>query len=276
MAEVDFNMQAPGPWKPEVMDLANALGVTPEEVMMLDYQARHPELMGQLDERMAEAQALRDPRARGRQAGGVYVAANPLEHIADLLRGRKGRKEAEAIRGERTAAQEDLSRSLRVGALAELRAREDETGLIRDYINALSGEPGAAPAASPGPGVAAPAPNAGVAPAPAPGPVGGPPPQINPQLAVAPQIGALRNPGMPQAGMAQMAGAVPRERGWFEQNPARQAMGERLGVLNPLNWERMFSRELSAKRRGDYSRPRMPEPVRYPWPGGHTSALGDF
>ena len=82
------------------------------------------------EDEMSRADALRfNPQAQGRRARGVYVAASPLEHIADVLRHRKGTKDFEAARQRRDTAmsrQDELRRriadqtAMRSGALRGL------------------------------------------------------------------------------------------------------------------------------------------------------------
>lgn len=55
--------------------------------MSQDYQGKR----GAMSDQMQMAQQLRNtPSAQGRQAGRVYTAANPLEHIASAYQQRKG------------------------------------------------------------------------------------------------------------------------------------------------------------------------------------------
>ena len=52
-----------------------------------------------LTEEMLAATALRDaPGAQGRQAGRVFVAANPLEHLSSALRQYRGGKQVGDVR----------------------------------------------------------------------------------------------------------------------------------------------------------------------------------
>lgn len=73
---------------PEVLQQLMELGIIPEE-------------MGSLKDQISTAQALRDKGApRGTDTGRVYVAANPLEHLAYTLNGMKAGKEIDKARAE--------------------------------------------------------------------------------------------------------------------------------------------------------------------------------
>lgn len=58
--------------------------------------------LGGLDEQMARAEALRNaPTPEGRQAGRVYVAANPLEHLGRGITQYRQGKRMQDIEGKR-------------------------------------------------------------------------------------------------------------------------------------------------------------------------------
>ena len=74
---------------------------------------------------MTRADALRNaPRAEGRNAGRTYSAANPLEHIADVMRYKKGEKDYGTAKGERTTAQ-DSAAALRKQIAEQMMGRSD-------------------------------------------------------------------------------------------------------------------------------------------------------
>lgn len=61
-----------------------------------------------LDADKARAEALRNaPVPLGRRAGGMYHAANPLEHIGAAIRRYKGARQSEAVDESRSKLQAD-------------------------------------------------------------------------------------------------------------------------------------------------------------------------
>lgn len=76
--------------------------LTPEQIQLLMEAGLIPEQLSELDSQYAQAQALREtPNPEGRQAGRVYVAASPLEHIAAMLRRGRGRKDMKSVEEQR-------------------------------------------------------------------------------------------------------------------------------------------------------------------------------
>ena len=237
-----------------IQQLADELGISYAAAERISYLPRHEQEMAILAEQMGTAEALRDtPGAKGRQAGRVYVAANPLEHLSTLVKRRQGNKEVARVNEERDAALTREEQARQAGGVAEIIAR-------RQLIDSLRRPPpqSAAPAPQPSP----PSP-----PPPAPGGTGGvggaPAPQMPaqpPQAPVAPTAAALRGaspepdprtflaPPRPQgAAAAPMQG--PPEATWFDQNPARRAMRDRTmgllealrtggGYMRPERWDR--------------------------------------
>ena len=134
--------------------LAQQLGVSYEAAEQAVYAGRYQDEMAVLDEQMAYAQGLRDTAGpEGRQAGRVYVAANPLEHLGTYLRRRRGNQEVGRVEGERTAAMD--RRDQAATAIAEIQAADR-----RAYMDALRGPrelqgPPEPPVASPAPTVVA-------------------------------------------------------------------------------------------------------------------------
>lgn len=92
------------PQAPQAGEQSNPYGLDPAvlEAMLGTYGDQLE--LGGLDEQMARAEALRNaPTPEGRQAGRVYVAANPLEHLGrGIGQYRQGRKmeDIEKKRGE--------------------------------------------------------------------------------------------------------------------------------------------------------------------------------
>lgn len=62
------------------------------------------------DTAISRAEALRfNPQAAGRRAGGMYIAANPLEHVADVVRHYKGTQDMKTAQAGRQKAIDDSS-----------------------------------------------------------------------------------------------------------------------------------------------------------------------
>lgn len=259
---------------PQIQQLADELGIDYAAAEKISYLPRHEQEMVILEAQMGRANALRDTEApQGRQAGRVYVAANPLEFIGRGIQQYRGGKEAQRVEEARQEALTKEEKARQAGALAEIRAQQR-------LIDDLRG-PGAAAAPVQGP----PAPAA--APAPTPqgsvqgGQVGGagappvtPQPQARPIPQIDPTVEVLRGGGggMPPGPRGAQAAPVqgPPEPGWFDQNPARQAMMARLNALR--NFEGFGRRAKNAPpsqpsgppQLGD--RPYPPEGASYPWP----------
>ncbi len=63
------------------------------------------------DTAISRAEALRyNPQAAGRRAGGMYVAAHPLEHIADVARHYKGTQDLKTAQAARQKALDESNR----------------------------------------------------------------------------------------------------------------------------------------------------------------------
>ena len=81
---------------PSIIDQLAELGITPE-------------MLGFLGKQMNRGETMQDtPMAQGRQVGNTYVAANPLEHIANAVRQYQGRKMAQQ---SATGYQDQLGRA---------------------------------------------------------------------------------------------------------------------------------------------------------------------
>lgn len=78
------------------MDLDN---ISEEELKMLMELGVIPEEQALLQDQMNEALQLRSRAGpEGREAGRVYTAANPLEHIGEFMQKRNAGKELEGLR----------------------------------------------------------------------------------------------------------------------------------------------------------------------------------
>lgn len=87
------------------MDEETYKGLPPELVEALMAGALTEEELAALDKKLAQAEALRNQMFRspeGRQAGNVYVAANPLEHIGNFMQGYAGMKQGKELESQRT------------------------------------------------------------------------------------------------------------------------------------------------------------------------------
>lgn len=79
--------------------------LTDEDIQALMELGVIPEQSQGLQSQMEQAQYLRNRKGpQGTDTGRVYVAANPLEHLAHALTGIKAGKELDRLRGE----QQDL------------------------------------------------------------------------------------------------------------------------------------------------------------------------
>ncbi len=75
--------------------------------LMKDYGAE----IDSADTAISRAEALRyNPQAAGRRAGGMYVAAHPLEHIADVARHYKGTQDLKTAQAARQKALDESNR----------------------------------------------------------------------------------------------------------------------------------------------------------------------
>ena len=80
-------------------------------LMTQDYEGEN----AMMDEQMASADALREQATpEGRMAGGMYHAANPLEHLGTALGRGLGEYEASDINKRRTGLGDDKSEALKM------------------------------------------------------------------------------------------------------------------------------------------------------------------
>jgi len=94
--------------------------MTPEEQLsfMEQLSANWQQMGGDAKEQMTRADALRRDAPQGRYAGGVYQAANPLEHIASTMNNMKQRDAYDTAQGELGAAREG-EQATRQGAIED-------------------------------------------------------------------------------------------------------------------------------------------------------------
>jgi hypothetical protein len=94
--------QPQAPAAPQAPSVQNPYGLDPQvlEAMLGTYGDQLE--IGALEKQMEQANALRQATPEGRQAGRVYVAANPLEHLGKgigdykLMKQRKANEAAQA------------------------------------------------------------------------------------------------------------------------------------------------------------------------------------
>lgn len=87
------------------------LDLTPEELELLMSLGIAPEELDQIGKQQEIADALRYMSApEGTQAGRVYVAANPLEHIGRVAQMYQGKKMSEDLKGQREEVYDRMSR----------------------------------------------------------------------------------------------------------------------------------------------------------------------
>lgn len=78
--------------------------ITDEEAQMLMELGIIPEQLDSLSSQIDQAQKLRNRKGpEGTYAGRVYVAANPLEHIAHAVQGIKAGRDIDRMRAEQQA-----------------------------------------------------------------------------------------------------------------------------------------------------------------------------
>ena len=116
--------------RPQGLDTMQGGGIPPEIAQRLNElkqtdPAQYEQIMsgmyrdyagerGVLKDQAARAEALRStPSARGRHAGGMYIAANPLEHLGTGLSRYKGYKDLEKSDEERLELSKTMSDALR-------------------------------------------------------------------------------------------------------------------------------------------------------------------
>lgn len=81
--------------------------------MYVDYEGKR----GVLDEQMSTAQDYMDtPTPQGIEAGGLYVASNPLSHLGRAIRQYRGGKQAQEINEERDVLADRYGRGSQAGA----------------------------------------------------------------------------------------------------------------------------------------------------------------
>ena len=109
--------------------------LSPEEIQQILSISSFPEEQDLLKQQLAQAESLRVGTPRGTQAGRVYVAANPLEHIGAFMQNRNAQKQQNAVMDQ----QRKLIEQLRKGRMA--------------YGNAVGNPGGMMPAGPQGNGV---------------------------------------------------------------------------------------------------------------------------
>lgn len=83
-------------------------GYTEEQIKMILGLAGLEEDKGTLSTQFEMARALRNPQGpEGRQAGNVYVASNPLEHVGDVGNYYTGTRGVNAIYARQKALQDE-------------------------------------------------------------------------------------------------------------------------------------------------------------------------
>lgn len=92
-----------------------------EAIMALGGMQEESKIIG--DEVGQAQQRSRFAPAQGRQAGQIYVAANPLEHLVTALRSYKGQQELEGLRGQ----QQDLLQKQQDARINFLRNQAGQT-----------------------------------------------------------------------------------------------------------------------------------------------------
>ena len=107
MSEMGYD----NPYPPEYLEMLAQMGVSESQI-------------AEIRERMGRAEEMRDaPGPEGREAGGTYVAANPLEHIANLVGKYRGGKAMQ--QGRRDMDIEMASQQGRIGrVMADYSNRE--------------------------------------------------------------------------------------------------------------------------------------------------------
>lgn len=99
---------------PELLERLKTLPPEERERLIMQLTQGYEGRGGLLNEQAARAQALRDTATpEGREAGGMYVAANPLEHLGAGLQRYKGYKDLQDVDERRTGLEEDKEEALR-------------------------------------------------------------------------------------------------------------------------------------------------------------------
>ena len=112
-----------------MMDMENWEGLPPELIASLVSGSFTEEELAEIAAKIQSAEGMRDQAfaagggPQGRQAGNVFVAANPLEHVGNAMQGYGAMKRADKY----TAEQGKL--------------REAERGRIQQTIDALRPKP---------------------------------------------------------------------------------------------------------------------------------------
>jgi len=108
---------------------------TPEKLQEFALTGQTPEMMGLAGQDFTVGHGLSNtPTPEGRNAGGTYVAANPLEHLATALSRAKGMQQMQDARGQQNAL---------IQALAKAKAQQlgAEAGGMQPQIMAPQPQP---------------------------------------------------------------------------------------------------------------------------------------
>jgi len=118
MAELDMtnagqsvpDMQAfvdtlePTQWEQLKQQLNGMASDEERQAFLMEYAKDHGVMGGQAQGRMDRADALRTDSPKGRYAGGMYVAANPLEHIGAGMQNYQAQKQYKSGQADLNAA----------------------------------------------------------------------------------------------------------------------------------------------------------------------------
>ena len=101
----------------ELNQILAALGLTEADLDAISQSGVYDENAGLLNQQQALAQQMRGtPLPEGRNIGGTFQAANPLEFVGATLQRMKGERQADEVLGQQKSLIELLRQGLKTGA----------------------------------------------------------------------------------------------------------------------------------------------------------------
>lgn len=184
---------------PRIAMLAERLGVDYQTIQDGIYEGRYAEEMKQLESQMGRAEDMQGTAGpRGRYAGRVYTAANPLEHAAAAYSRYRGGQDVDRLTGEQKQMLDQRDKAATaIAAIKDKQNAERQAFLERMFMDRQRQQPA--------PQLAPQAPVQPQAPQP------GPPPMVPPQGPPPPQPGPGMNPAMAFAQNRGIPGVPGRE-----------------------------------------------------------------